>query len=578
MNDLLLQPLEYYEKHGREEHKKNAEEHFDSLLSASGVDQEANRATVKKYDAELLAVESSRKSLSKKKILRTLAIIGIVLSALLLIFGICGAIDDPDTATAVIVVSVLALAGCIIAVVRLGPAIKAADQILKEAEAKAKRTYDEAMAQMAPLNALFDNTDTLKLIEKTLPDFSFDSKFSVENHNLFKAKYDFLDMQSDNSSVIDTISGRFSGNPFLYCHSLSHEMGTKTYVGTRVISWTETYRDSDGKMRTRTRTQTLTATVTKPFPEYRQRAYLCYGSQAAPDLSFDRTPKHTERLSEREIDRRVKSGERKLKKKAQKALKNGGNFQEMTNTEFDVLFGADNRDHEVQFRLMYTPLAQRNTVDLMTSDTGYGDDFHFNKRHRFNFISSEHSQNFSTDTSASNYYSHSVDLAREKFVSFNENYFKSIFFDFAPIFAVPAYLEAPSASLDGIAEYDSHYTYYEHEVMANAIGAPAFAHERTVTQSILNTHHISKSDKGDLVAVTARSYTAEPRIDYVPVLGGDGRMHSVPVPWDEYIPLEWTRNILISPAPVSEREIRGMNTDQTIDEQAYFHGMWARTV
>ena len=46
-------------------------------------------------------------------------------------------------------------------------------------------------------------------------------------------------------------------------------------------------------------------------------------------------------------------------------MKNGGQFQEMANSEFDVLFGANDRDHEVQFRLMYTPLAQRNTVDLI---------------------------------------------------------------------------------------------------------------------------------------------------------------------------------------------------------------------
>ena len=578
MHDLLLEPLEYYEKFGREEHKRNAEERFEALVAQSGIDVEQNRATVKRYNAAMQTVENSRKSVSKKKVLRTLAIVGIVVFALLLLFGIAMLSEDSSVGTPMALISLFALGGCIFAVVKLGPSIKAADELLSQHEAEARRILAEAQAQMSPLNELFDNTETLRLIAKTMPDFSFDTQFTVSNHDLFVREYDFLDMQGNTSSVTDTISGRFMGNPFLYCQSLAHEMGMKTYVGTRVISWTETYRDSDGKLRTRTRTQTLTATVTKPYPEYKQRSYLCYGSQAAPDLSFDRTPKHTERLSEREVERRVKRGEKKLKKKAKRALESGGHFQEMTNSEFDVLFGAENRDHEVQFRLMYTPLAQRNTVDLMTSETGYGDDFHFNKRHRFNFISSEHSQHFSTDTSASNYFSHDVDDARTKFVSFNCNYFKSIFFDFAPIFAVPAYLEESSAEQDGSREYGSHYTYYEHEVMANAIGADAFAHESTVTRSILNTEHLSKLEDSDLVAVTAHSYTSVPRVDFVPVLGGDGRFHNVAVPWDEYIPLEWTRQMKISAAPVSEREIRGIDRTEHNTREAYFHGMWARVV
>lgn len=577
MHELLLEPLEFYEKWGRDEHKKNAEEHFDTLLARSGVDVAENRATVKKYKSEMAAAESVRSSISKKKALRVLAIIGLIIAAIAAVATPFIA-DDGSVIATVMLICAAVIAGCIIAIVKLGPAIKAADELLKKHEAEARRIYLQALAQMQPLNDLFDNTDTLHLISKTMPDFQFDNSFSVENHALFEQKYDFLDMQGENSSVTDTISGRFMGNPFLYCQSLAHEMGTKTYIGTRVISWTETYRDSEGKLRTRTRTQTLTASVTKPYPEYRQRSYLCYGSQAAPDLSFDRTPKHTERLSEREIEKAVKRGEKRLKKKAKKALESGGRFQEMSNSEFDVLFGADNRDHEVQFRLMYTPLAQQNTVELMTSATGYGDDFHFNKRHRFNFISSEHAQSFSTDTSASNYYSYDVDEAREKFVSFNCNYFKSIFFDFAPIFAVPAYLDEPSAALDAECEYNSHYTYYEHEVMANAVGAAAFAHENTVTRSILNTEHLAKLDDGDLVAVTARSFTCIPRVDFVPTLGGDGRFHNVSVPWDEYIPLEWTRHMKISPAPVSEREIRAMKRDESCEHEAYFHGMWARTV
>ncbi len=577
MNEHLIQPLDYYEKLGREEHKINASERFDELLASSGVDVEANRATVKKYNAERAHADKLRSSINKKKILRVLCIIGAIIGGLLAVAGIYLLTEGESSGTTSLLVGIALLAAFLLPIfLKLNPDIRAASETLEKHIAAANELYSRAMSEMAPLNALFDNTETLRLIEKTIPDFSFDNSFTMENRDLMVDKYDFLDMQTFSSSVMNTLSGRFAGNPFLVCKSRSHEMGVKTYVGTKVISWRETYRDSNGKMRTRVRTQTLTATVTKPYPTYESKSYLCYGSQAAPDLSFDRAPMHSERLDENEIEKKVKRGERKLKKKAERAMRDGKSFQEMANTEFDVLFGAENRDHELQFRLMYTPLAQKNTVELMTSSTGYGDDFHFNKRHRMNFISSEHSQSHSLDTSGTNYISHDVDDARRKFVEFNSEYFKSLFFDFAPLLSIPAYLEEPCASLEPPEVYDSNYTSYEHEALANAIGWRAFAHKASATEAILKTQLVEKLGDTDRVAVTAHTYAAEPRVEFVPRLGGDGRMHAVPVPWDEYIPLEWTREMLLSPGPLSELEIKRLNRSHDGDN-AYMHGIWART-
>ena len=165
-------------------------------------------------------------------------------------------------------------------------------------------------------------------------------------------------------------------------------------------------------------------------------------------------------LNEKELRKKVKSGEKDLKKMARKATKEGGTFQEMANSEFEVLFGAQDRDNEVQFRLMFTPLAQRNTVALVTNKIGYGDDFYFNKHRRFNVITSEHAQNWNMLTSPNVYYSYDVDTAKLNFINFNTNYFKSIFFDFAPLFSVPTYLEEPCASLAPVEDYDCNYTCY----------------------------------------------------------------------------------------------------------------------
>lgn len=574
MNELLLEPLKYYERVGKQEHAKNAVDYFEDLLKQSKVDVEENRATVKAYKKEKAAAEHIRSKIRKKKALRVFLIIGIVLCGIGILVGIS---KLPNGAGIALLLGgiVGVIGGILLLVKKLNPSIRAASEILEKHLAKSEELLAKAEAQTAPLNALFDNTDALKLIEKTIPEFEFDDTYSVAQEDFFLERHDFIDFNVQNSSITDTLSGRFAGNPFLFCNVLQHEMRSQTYHGSLTISWTETYRDSKGNLRTRIRTQVLHASVVKPKPEFFTHQYLCYGNQAAPELSFSRKPQHSERLDEKQIERKVKKGAKKLKKKAEKATKKGGNFQEMANTEFDVLFGAEDRDHEVQFRLMYTPLAQCNTVDLLTSKTGYGDDFYFQKHKRFNVITSEHAQGRRIHSSASDYYSYDVDEAKRKFVEYNTGYFKSLFFDFAPLLSVPAYVEEPCASLDLLEEHSSNYTYYEHEVMANALGKHRLAHSHTATNAIFKTQLVSKKAQGDVVGVTAYSYAAEDRVDFIPVLGGDGHMHGVPVPWVEYIPLERYSEICVDKAPISERERR---EKQLFDDEitAYFHGLSAK--
>ena len=245
----------------------------------------------------------------------------------------------------------------------------------------------------------------------------------------------------------------------------------------------------------------------------------------------------------------------------------------MANEEFDVLFGATDRDHEVQFRTMYTPLAQNNTVDLLTSQTGYGDDFYFTKRRRCNMITSEHAQGWSMDCSARRYYSFDVDVARRNFTSFNENYFKSLFFDFAPLLAVPAYQEEPIHSLERPEEYPSYYSVYEHEAMANHLGN-ALAHRDARTTSIMKTNFVCKENGMDRVAVTAYGYTTAERVDFIPRLGGDGKMHAVPVPWTEYIPVERTTQIAVGLDAEAKREQTEENR-RRFAADTLFHGLAA---
>ncbi len=505
MNYAIYNPLEEYKKKFKDLHLNNTNIFFEELVSRSGVDIDTNRATVKKYNELTENLKKLRKKRNLLRFFRVLMIISIILIPLVFM--------------------------------KMTPKIRALKEEIDTADKKADELYDEAMAQMAPLHALFTDKDALRLIEKTLPLITFDNCFSVDQENDMKTNYDFCDFSDEEQSTIDVLAGKYNENPFVFENKLVHRMGTATYDGYKTIFWTETYRDSDGRLRTRTRSQTLHATVTKPKPYYSTQVTLTYCNQGGPDLSFSRDATHLEQKSERELERYVKRGEKRLKRKTDKAIKNNDDFVSMSNSDFEVLFDALDRTNEVQFRTLFTPLAQTNMVDLITSKDGYGDDFNFYKQKRTNKIVSNHSQNRDIIVSPERYISHSFDMIKEKFTSQNTEFFKAVYFDFAPLWAIPMYQERPVHSLKPIPDYSQEYSLKECEALANMLDVKEVVHPRTKTQAILKSTFISSNDKVDTTQITAYSYDIEGRIDLIPVLGGDGRLHSVPVSWDDYLPL-----------------------------------------
>ncbi len=545
MNALLLEPLKYY-KDASVRHKEATVKRFEDMVAKSRVDAQRNRKTVAEYKSKLGEIDRVKSKITKLKILFWALIILCVCIAIADIYLLT---SPPESTPLLIGLTVGGLVAIIIALIvlfkRVRPVIKNAEGVKESLEGEAATINKEAQEQMAPLNALFNSTDTLELIEDTMPEIKFNKCYTPSHERLLIDEFDYIDLTDDQTSVINALSGTLFKNPFLYERYLEHRMATANYSASITIHWTERVRDSKGNTRTVHRSQVLTATVTKPKPTYSVVTHLGYGCDAAPHLSFSRTESDTDELSESALARRIKKGEKKLKKQTEKSAKEGGGFQEMSNSEFDVLFGALNRDHEVEFRLMFTPLAQTNTVDLLRSKDGYGDDFDFIKQGKYNIIKTVHSQNWKMNTNPSHFYDFDIDSAREKYISYNEEYFKSVFFDFAPILSIPSYQE--NAPVQNAARtYASNFTQYEHEILANAVGTNKFAHPDTATDVILKTTLLQKLPDADKIRVTAHSYRTMPRVDYVSVFGRDGRYHTIAVPWTEYIPVVASRNLLIS--------------------------------
>lgn len=513
MNSTIYDPLEEYEGKFKNLHLDNTNKFLEALIQKSGVDIEENRKTVKEYNELRENLSKLKRKYNLWRVLRILMLITLILIPLVIL--------------------------------KITPKIRVLKSDIEQSDKKAEELLALAYRQMSPLNNLFYDRDSLKIIESTIPLISFSPSFSAEQEANMVINYDFADHGGE-QSALDVLAGEYNENPFLFENKLVHTMGTETYHGYKTIHWTETYRGSDGKTHRRTRSQTLHATVTKPKPFYTTQVVLNYCAQGGPELSFTRDATHLERKSEKEIDRYVKRGEKKLKKLTDKAISQNKDFVSMSNSDFEVLFDALDRTDEVQFRTLFTPLAQTNMVSLIRSQSGYGDDFNFIKHKRTNKIISQHSQGRSITIPVSEYISYSFDIIKDNFISKNTTFFKEVYFDFAPIWAIPIYQERPVHSLQPIPEYSQKYSHKECEALANKVSPEYVVHPKTKTRAILKSSFVKSNGNAEEICISALSYDIIPRVDMVAVYGGDGRWHNVAVNWDDYIPLNAENSFFVA--------------------------------
>lgn len=529
------EPIDDYIKFFKEAHERTVSEFFEDLVKSAGIDEQQNIKTVEEFkelEKGVSESKSSRGTLKAGRVFSILAAIGLVIAA----FANQGFY---------FLLLAPAIGFCFLLYKKINPEIARLNEKLTELEGKRDEKSAEAWAQMEPLNGLYTWDMGARLFMKTFPFLTFDKYFTADRLADLQESYELSADFNTGRSLLANQSGEFKGNPFVIARYLQHWIGTKTYVGSLVIYWTETVRNPQGNWVTVQRTQTLTASVVKPFPEYQVRSSIIYGHESAPNLHFSRTPSNLSGLEEGLINNwRKDHAIKKVEKMARKDIRKGtGELTVMSNKEFEALFNATDRDNEVEFRLLFTPLAQQEMVRLLNGhDDGYGDDFAFHKQGMVNFVEPQHLANLAFESNPQNFKSLELAEARVNFNQFHQEFFKSVYFGFAPLWTIPNYREKRSTSIKHRGNDD--HSYWEHEAVANFIGEEHFKHPASVTRNILKTS-ASGSGGTKQVSVTAYGYEGIPQVDVIPVLGGDGRMHPVPVPWTEYIPVERSSSILV---------------------------------
>ena len=523
----LLEPELLYTRELKQKHHDSVVNYFNKLVEKAGTKKDENKHTCKKYYEEC----ENLKALEKKR--------GGLTALLVLFIFLC-----------------LVIAGIFLIIFVYKPKKKALEEAIKNQEAKVQSLLDEAWAQMSSLNALFESSIPSKIMQTTTPLIKMDRIFDVKKYEMLHDKYGLWDNSDENSSTLDLQSGSILGNPFVVFKDLSKQVIMQRYEGTLTVS----YFVGSGKDR-RTVFETLHAYVNKPKPVYSKETYLVYGNEAANHLTFSRSPSCINSLDEKGIEKYVRKNEKDLQKLAEKAMKKGGNYTPLGNPEFELFFGGLDRDNEVEYRLLFTPLAQKSMLQILKSKVGYGDDFRFLKDKGLNVITSAHSQGTALFVDIEAFKGFDYEKVEEFFINYNDNYFKALFFDFAPLLAIPLYQQMKAHEYIYKNNVGSNFNCFEHEVVANKYDTNTFRPLNGKTECILKTSIKSKVGETDVVNVVSHSYNTINRTEMVPKMAGNGHVYMVPVHWVEYIPVQ----------AESEFSVSDLGTDDEIKFKSLGH-------
>ena len=525
----IYEPLSLYRDEFRDKFAIEAAKFFDGLVERSGVDIAANDLVVKK----IRSLEESARAIKCKRGWFLFLLIFLVIGAtvaLFYAFHLSSIDESPFFAWWGFGISFILL--CTLAIPQYTKA-STAFKSLKDGIASLKA---EGYRQLRPLNALYEWDCVQKLIEKTVPRLKFDPYFTEGRLFQLKENFGWDDSFNDGKSVLCAQSGEINGNPFVFGKLLSMAWGQKTYTGSRTVSWTEMEFD-DGKLRSVRKWDTIHASVTKPFPEYSYEDFLIYGNDAAPRLTFTRQPSDLSDDDDGFFSKiALKSKIRELEKLSRN-LDDDSGYTIMANREFEALFNAVDRNDEQEFRLLFTPLAQRQMLDLLRDkEVGYGDDFAFIKANKINMIFAKHLANANLDTNPSQFTDYSIGNARLRFLNFARAFFKDTYFALAPLLTIPLYQQTRThEDIYGISNNGS--SFWEHETIANFHGQNRFKHPESVTENILKTSVSERRGAIVDIDVTAYGYKSVPRIATIPVMARNGRYYDVDVEWEEFVPV-----------------------------------------
>ena len=549
MDETLFDPIAQYPSLANAI-KANSESYFETLRKEAGVDAKENEKTVGSYYKLLAQIETKKKHRNSLRVWRVFFYIFAGLSFLASILFLIFIFTIPELSwwISIFLLIFFALLGAffIIAALKiLTPKIRNFLDQLNVMQDQANTLLEEAKNQMAPLNERYDWNSQVDIIKKTVPILSLDKNFDRKKQDMFLHRFHYEENNEDYSSVYFAQTGTIRDNPFIIERDYIVSMIDQVYSGATTITWTTTRTNKDGSTERINHEQTLTASVTRPRPVYGYNTYLFYGNDSCPNLSFLRKPTHLDNPTPQVLAKFIKGRKKELKEKAKSSLLKSSSsaFTTLGDEDFDALFGATDRNNEVEFRLLFTPLAEQGMSNLITKSP-FGDDFSFSKSGVLNLVRSEHLETSNIYANPAQFANFDLALAKRNFIDYQCHYFKDLYFAIAPVLAIPEYENNKPTGFT-YSEEKTNLTDTEEEVLANSFIASTFSHPSSATNTILKSEFIAMAGPFDLTEISAYSYGAKHLSQTFTLKGGDGHYHDVVVPYIEYYPLVEKTNLYL---------------------------------
>ena len=571
--DDLLNPLQKYNDVLKQKFAQETETYFDELVKESGIDvAKATEIGKKAYNAEREWNRYTRLYTKARKnwmIGLGSVLLGIAL-AVALIFGIfqfTGLLDENGDfgffhpyimyiyigAGALVVIAIaLFIARSVIA----KNAKKRYQPLIDKYGKEFKDYKEQGYTIMNPLNDLYDYDIQTTLLNRVTPLIDVDYHVDMARIEALGQKFKMGFSLGAANSIVHTRTGAILNNPFVQYSVKSCHMINETYTGSLTIVYQKKYT-SNGKTYYMPVTQVLRASCTAPKATYRTSTVFAYGNEAAANLSFSRNKvlldhynkiKNDERALNKEIDQEYN----KLSKQVEKG-KLGITL--MANREFEMTFGAINRNNDVEFRLLFTPIAQRSIVDLIK----HGHDFSFTKRGMMNYM---YAYGYSNEIPPYHFYHYDFNQAKRRFLDSNNNFFSAFYFQFAPVLAIPMYQQYPSHKYEYKGILTNHYLELIIEMIANTYPAATFL-PNSQTEILVQCENIEVDYNVIRCQIHAYGHLIVPHVSYFPRKGGDGKIYQVPVHWKEYVPIEDVKPLTIIETFLTKRECKQMMQDDS---------------
>lgn len=538
VRDLEFEPIDYYNKVLKTSIKENASKYFDDRLKDSKLSIEENQRLYNHYMKMCENDQENEKKISWVRFARML--VWVIFAFLIVILLLCVLfLSDNLIACILLCVGVvLSIILMVICLVKISDKLRQLKEVDVENDKKRQDAYSKLNDYNRPLKDQFFWNDFNKIVKNTTDIFTLDDNLDPKKLLMFRKVYNYLDTTDTNQSIVGVLSGNIETNPFIKIMFVSADNVEKTYTGSITISWVTYVSDGRGGRRAVTHSEVLTASVTKPAIEFSDNAYVIYGNNAAPKLSFSRCPSGLNSSSDAsDIEKIYRSNYKKMQKMQDKALKEGGSFQVLANDKFEGLFGAFDRNNEIEYRLLFTPLAQNNMVDLITSTDIYPDCFTFIKKSKLNVITTYYSSKYPYYLIGFFIGEESFTKMKAEFIDTISNVFKNIYYELSPILSIPLYQQTEAGEFN-LNDEIHHVSEFEAEAMVNQFGD--YSNLIPVdcdTQTIRKIHFNKSVGDVDIYDVDCLGYQTVTHVEYVSKLGGDGNFHSVPVEWIEYVPV-----------------------------------------